>query len=99
KLAASGRKSQSNWESFLLTGIDARTVVHFRWSAVVQQLWREYILIGIAYSGVFLNSKAFASVSQTILIAALTVVIMFLQLWFITACGILGASINIKSST
>lgn len=99
KLATSGRKSQSNWESFLLTGIDARTVVHFRWSAVVQQLWREYILIGIAYSGVFLNSKAFASVSQTILIAALTVVIMFLQLWFITSCGILGASINIKSST
>jgi hypothetical protein len=41
------RISASNWEAFVLTGVDARTVILGKWKAVIRSCWREYLLLGI----------------------------------------------------
>ncbi len=52
-IAGRERTSAWNWETFVLTGVDARTVIVGKWKAVVQSLWREYMLLGILRAIIF----------------------------------------------
>lgn len=40
------RASVQNWEAFILTGIDASTVLVAKWQVVVRSLWRAFAVLG-----------------------------------------------------
>jgi hypothetical protein len=46
-IAGRERTSAWNWEAFVLTAVDADTVIIGKWAAVVRSLWREFLWLGI----------------------------------------------------
>jgi hypothetical protein len=52
-IAGRERTSSWNWEAFVLTGIDAHTIITGKWYAVVRSLWREFFVFGIIRAFVF----------------------------------------------
>jgi hypothetical protein len=92
------------WETLLLTGVSARSIIFGKWSAVVQMLWREYLLLGILRTiAVFMTSiraypvddMRFLSLSLMISAGLILIPLTLANLCFTAACGVM-TSIQIK---
>ena len=47
------RNSNWNWEAFVLTGVDANTLIMGKWKAVIRSLRWEFLLLGIIRAVIF----------------------------------------------
>lgn len=52
-IAGRERTSVQNWETFILTGVDARSVLMAKWQVVVRSLWREFLVLGFLRALIF----------------------------------------------
>jgi uncharacterized membrane protein (DUF485 family) len=93
------------WEMLVLTGIDAHAIVFGKWWAVVQTLWREYLILGllrtlgvVVWATTTYFARPMLPLPPLVLWAGAAILTMtFANLCFTAACGVL-TSMQIKQS-